>query len=120
VNAAHSRTASGRCGIRAPRMNDNPAARKGAWLASEIMPASATTVHIGGPAGGLEGVDHRQHGGGLGPLALERGYRRLGEERPGTHARSVTLGAASRPAQRADIPAVPGHRALNPFLRADL
>ena len=30
--------------MRAPRMNDNPAACSATWLASEIMPASATTV----------------------------------------------------------------------------
>ena len=40
----HSRTTSGRCGIRVPKMNDNPAACRATWLASEIIPASATTV----------------------------------------------------------------------------
>jgi hypothetical protein len=30
--------------MRVPRMNDNPAACRATWLASEIMPASATTV----------------------------------------------------------------------------
>ncbi len=44
VLSRHSRTTSGRNGIRAPRMNDNPAACSATWLASEIMPASATTV----------------------------------------------------------------------------
>ena len=30
--------------MRVPRMNDNPAACRATWLASEIIPASATTV----------------------------------------------------------------------------
>ena len=30
--------------MRAPRMNDSPAACSATWLASEIIPASATTV----------------------------------------------------------------------------
>ena len=33
--------------MRAPRMNDSPAASIAFWLASEIMPASATTVMSG-------------------------------------------------------------------------
>ena len=33
--------------MRAPRMNDSPAASIARWLASEIMPASATTVTSG-------------------------------------------------------------------------
>ena len=42
--APHSRTTSGTNGILVPRMNDNPAACSATWLASEIIPASATTV----------------------------------------------------------------------------
>ena len=40
----HAWTTYGTSGIRAPRMNDNPAASMACWLAAEIMPASATTV----------------------------------------------------------------------------
>ena len=53
-------------------MNDNPAAWIAIWLASEIMPASATTVTSVELVDGFEGVDDRQHGGGLGPVAFER------------------------------------------------
>jgi hypothetical protein len=35
------------------------------------MPASATNGHVGQLVGGFEGVDHRQHRGGLGRVALE-------------------------------------------------
>jgi hypothetical protein len=40
----HSRTTSGSNGILVSKMNDNPAACSAIWLASEIVPASATTV----------------------------------------------------------------------------
>ena len=63
-----------------PRMNDSPAAWIAFWLASEIMPASATTVTSVRPVGGLEGVDHRQHRVGLDRVALER---RHGQREPG-------------------------------------
>src|SRR6516225_5436008 len=68
----HSRTTSGSNGILVPRMNDNPAACRAIWLASETNPASATTVTSVRWWGGFEGVDDRQHRGGLGLVALER------------------------------------------------
>src|SRR5271167_408017 len=40
----HSRTTSGTKGMRVPRMNESPEACSAIWLASEIIPASATTV----------------------------------------------------------------------------
>ncbi len=59
--------------MRVPRMNDNPAACRATWLASEIMPGIGDDGDVGELVGGLEGVDDRQHGGGLGLVALERG-----------------------------------------------
>jgi hypothetical protein len=42
----HRRITSGRWVIRVPRMNDKPAAWIALWLASEIMPASATVTSV--------------------------------------------------------------------------
>ena len=53
-------------------MNLSPASSIAARLASESIPASATTVTSGKPVRGGERLDHRQDRLGLGGVALER------------------------------------------------
>ena len=61
--------------VRDPRAEDERQARRprsAFWFASDTMPASATTVTSGQLVRGHERLDHRQHGLGLGLVALER------------------------------------------------
>ena len=69
-----------------PRMNDRPAASIAFWFASEIIPASATTVTSGQLVGGHELLDDRQHGLGLGLVALEGGDHEREPVLPGQQA----------------------------------
>ena len=76
----HSRTTSGRNGMRVPRMKDNPRGLQGDLVGLGDHAGIGDHGDIGELVGGLERVDHRQHGGGLGFVALER---RNGQREPG-------------------------------------
>ena len=53
-------------------MNDSPAACNGVLVGLGDHPGIGDHGDVGELVGGLEGVDDRQHGGGLGFVALER------------------------------------------------
>ena len=84
----HSRTTSGTNGMRVPRMNDNPEALQRDLVGLGDHAGIGDDGDVGEMVGGLERVDHRQHGGGLGLVALERLHRqreprRVGEQPDG-------------------------------------
>ena len=61
--------------MRAPRMNDSPAACSAIWLASRDHSGVGDHGDVASWWAALERVDDRQHGGGLGLVALERLHR---------------------------------------------
>ena len=74
---------------RNPRTEDGqPRGLKGDLVGFRDHPGISNHRHVGELVGGLEGVDHRNHGGGLGFVALkgrhvEREPGRIGEQTEG-------------------------------------